>query len=227
MFLTSDLRAYHCPSHAVSHIWATIYNTASPLLQSPPISSSVMSVNPSPELKSLFEVALDEFEKRAGTNLLQHQIFDRLVNCQSADSVIDVLQDQAQATRNIRGDDGRLMTWLKRTVNVLHAISTSSLLREGIGMVRPITFHQYTPSNIFLFSISRQQKQFSPGLVYFLAYVSYLGSIEQISVTSVTSTRRSKIISARVTMPWSISSNPLNLSLGASISIQGSHPPRR
>ncbi len=188
MFLTSDLRAYHRPSHAVSHIWATICNTASPLLQSPPISSSVMSVNPSPELKSLFEVALDEFEKRAGTNLLQHQIIDS---------------------------------------NVLHAISTSSLLREGIGMVRPITFHQYTPSNIFLFSISRQQKQFSPGLVYFLAYVSYLGSIEQISVTSVTSTRRSKIISARVTMPWSISSNPLNLSLGASISIQGSHPPRR
>ncbi len=117
-----------------------------------------MSINPYPELKSLFEVALDEFEKRAGTNLLQHQIVDRLVNCQSADSVIDVLQDQAQATRNIMGDDGRLMTWLKRTVNVLHALSTSSLLREGIGMVRLLTFHQYTPRNIFLFSISHQQK---------------------------------------------------------------------
>jgi len=100
-----------------------------------------MSVNPSPELKSLFDVALDEFEKRAGTNLLQHQIVDRLVNCQSADSVIDVLQDQAQAIRNFRGDDGRLMTWLKRTVNVLHALSTSSVLREGIGTVRLLTCH--------------------------------------------------------------------------------------
>ena len=160
-----------------------------------------MSINPYPELKSLFEVALDEFEKRAGTNLLQHQIVDRLVNCQSADSVIDVLQDQAQATRNIMGDDGRLMTWLKRTVNVLHALSTSSLLREGIGMVRLLTFHQYTPRNIFLFSISHQQKEFSLESVYFLAYVSYLGSIDQISVTFVTSTRRSKIISARITMP--------------------------
>ena len=95
-----------------------------------------MSINPSPELKSLFEAALEEFEKRAGTNLLQHQIIDKLVNCQSADSVIDVLQEEAQAFRNFRGDDGKLMIWLKRTVNVLHILSTSSILGEGISLVR-------------------------------------------------------------------------------------------
>jgi len=100
-----------------------------------------MSIDPSPELKSLFEVALTEFEKRAGTNLLQHQIIDSLVNCQSADSVIDVLQDQAHAIRNFKGDDGTLMTWLKWTVNVLPALSSSSLLREGIGTVRLLTSH--------------------------------------------------------------------------------------
>ncbi|SRR6266446_4633602 len=141
MFPASNLRAYYRPSLPVPHIWATIYSKASLLLQSPPISFSAMSIDPSPELKSLFEVALTEFEKRAGTNLLQHQIIDSLVNCQSADSVIDVLQDQAHAIRNFKGDDGRLMTWLKRTVNVLHALSTSSLLREGIGTVRLLTSH--------------------------------------------------------------------------------------
>ncbi len=146
MFLTSNLRAYCRPSPPVRHIWATICNTASGSQrpQSPPISFSAMSVHPSPELKSLFEVALVEFEKRAGTNLLQHQIFDRLVNCQSADSVIDVLQEQAQAIRNFRGDDSRLMTWLKRTVNVLYTLSTSSassVIREVIGTVRLLTSH--------------------------------------------------------------------------------------
>jgi hypothetical protein len=98
-----------------------------------------MSINPSSELKALFEVALDEFETRAGTNLLQHQIIDKLVNCESADSIIDVLQGQAQAFRNFRGGDGKLMTWLKRTVNVLHILSTSSILGEGIGLVRLCT----------------------------------------------------------------------------------------
>ncbi len=99
-----------------------------------------MSINSS-ELKALFEVALDEFEKRAGTNLLQHQIIDKLVNCESADSVIDVLQGQAQAFRDFRGDDGKLMTWLKRTVNALHTLSTSGVLGEGVGLVRLHTSH--------------------------------------------------------------------------------------
>ena len=109
---------------------------SSQVSQLPSISSNAMSINPSPELKSLFEAALEEFENRAGTNLLQHQIIDKLENCQSADSVIDVLQEETQAFRNFRGDDGRLMTWIKRTVNVLHILSTSSILGEGISLVR-------------------------------------------------------------------------------------------
>ena len=94
-----------------------------------------MSINPSPELKSLFEAALNEFEKRAGSNLVQHQIIHKLVNCESADSVVDVLQEQAQAFRTFRGDDGKLMTWLKRTVNVLYTLSNSVVLGEGVGLV--------------------------------------------------------------------------------------------
>ena len=95
-----------------------------------------MSIDPSPELKSLFETALNEFEKRAGTNLVHHQIIDKLVNCESADSVIDVLQEQAQAFRNFRGGDGKVMTWLKGTVNVLYSLSTSGVLGGAIGLVR-------------------------------------------------------------------------------------------
>jgi uncharacterized membrane protein YqgA involved in biofilm formation len=100
-----------------------------------------MSINPSPELKSLFEAALDEFENRTGTNLIQHQVIDKLVNCQSPDSVIDVLQEQAQAFRKFRGNDGRVMTWLKQTVDVLHSLSISGVLGEGIGLVCIYSFH--------------------------------------------------------------------------------------
>ena len=99
-----------------------------------------MSTNHSPELKSLFETALNEFEKRAGSNLVQHQVIDRLMNYESADSVIDVLQEQAQAFRNFRGDDGKLMTRLKRTVNALCTLSTSGVLGEGIGLVCVYSF---------------------------------------------------------------------------------------
>ena len=94
-----------------------------------------MTLNPSPELKSLFESALNEFEQRAETNLFRHEVIDKLVNCESADSVVDVLQEQAHAFRNFRGDDGKLKTWLKRTVNVLYSLSTSSVLTGAITLL--------------------------------------------------------------------------------------------
>jgi hypothetical protein len=133
-----------------------------------------MSTNPFPELKSLLETALNEFEKRAGSNLVQHQIVDKLVNCESADSVIDVLQEQAQAFRNFRGDDGKLMTWLKRTVNVLYTLSTSGVLGEGIGLVCVYCYTGMHRVICYFFSLSHQQKQSSPDSLYFLAYVSFL-----------------------------------------------------
>ena len=105
------------------------------LSQRRPISFNAMSNNPPPELKSLFESALNEFEKRAGTNLVQHPIIDKLKNCESADSVIDALQEQAQVFRNFRGDDGKLMMWTKRTVNVVYTLSTSGVLGGAIGLV--------------------------------------------------------------------------------------------
>ena len=134
-----------------------------------------MSLNP-PQLKSLFETAFNEFEKRAGTDLLQHQIINKLVNCQSADSVTEVLQEQAQAFCNFRGDDGKLMKWLKRIVNVLYTLSTSGVLGEAVGLVRVYSFQSLVRAVIhFLFrvSFSHQQKQSSPDSLYFLAYVQY------------------------------------------------------
>jgi fungal STAND N-terminal Goodbye domain len=137
-----------------------------------------MSINPSPELKSLFETALKEFEKRAGTNLIQHPIIDKLANCESVDSVINVLQEQAQAFRNFRGDDGKLMTWLKRTVSVLYTLSTSDVLCESISLVCVYSFLWHALCNTFSFSLFHPQGQYLLDSLYFLAYVSYLSSPE-------------------------------------------------
>jgi hypothetical protein len=185
-----------------------------------------MSINPSPEIKLLFEIALNEFEKRAGSKLVQHDIVDKLAHCDSADSIIDVLQEQAQCFCNFRGDDGKLMTWLKRTVEVMYTLSTSGVLGEGIGLVCVYSFLWHAPCNTFSFSLSLQQKQSLLDSLYFLAYVSYLGSIERILVTSVAFIRQSKIL-ARATMHLSTFLSLLNPSSDASTSIQRSHPQLR
>ena len=143
------------------------------------ISFDAMSIDASPELKSLFETALNEFEKQAGTTLDQHPIIDKLVNCGSADSVIEVLQDQAQAFRSFRGDDGKIMTWLKRTVNVLYALSTSDVLAEGIGLVCVNSIFRHTPRFIihFFFSPFHPRWQSLLELLYFYLYVSFPSSV--------------------------------------------------
>ena len=94
-----------------------------------------MSVHPSPELGSLFEAALNEFETRAGTNLVQHQVFNRLLSCQSIQSVLDILQEQTKALRPSLGDDSTLMKSIKRTIHVLHSLSTNQILVSGVSLV--------------------------------------------------------------------------------------------
>lgn len=87
-------------------------------------------------LQSLFETALKEYERHAGTNLLDNRLIINLQRCESAEAISAILQDQAQAFHKFRGNDGKLTRWLKRTVHVLHTLSTSSVLGAGVGLVR-------------------------------------------------------------------------------------------
>ncbi|KAH8976658.1 hypothetical protein EDB92DRAFT_2109650 [Lactarius akahatsu] len=81
-------------------------------------------------------IASSEYEKRSGTNLIGNNLVLELEYCDySTDTVITVLQHQARAFRNHRGDDGRVMKRLKRTVQILYTLSTSTVLGEGIVRV--------------------------------------------------------------------------------------------
>lgn len=87
------------------------------------------------DLHELFENALKEYERRAGTKLLEHELAITLESCDSADSVIEVLQKEAKKFQKFRGDDGKVMKWLNRTVNFLYTLSTSQLVGLGVGFV--------------------------------------------------------------------------------------------
>ena len=186
-----------------------------------------MSTNPPPELKSLFEAALNEFEKRAGTNLVQHPILDKLVNCESADSVIDVLQEQAQAFRNFRGDDGKVIMWLKRTVNVVYTLSTSGVLGGAISLVCVHSSCRTLALRAKFFSSAFPSSECD---ICWTRYTSWrmcsTWAPSRILVTFVISIRQSKT-SARATIPLLISSSLSNPSSGASTYIQRFHPPRQ
>ena len=87
-------------------------------------------------LQLFFDTALQSYETQTGLKLIDHPLARQLENCHTVDSVVVILQHQASALTGFQEDDGKIMRSLKRVVHILHALSTSATLGEGIGLVR-------------------------------------------------------------------------------------------
>ncbi len=83
----------------------------------------------------LFESALQDYQNQTGTTLANHPLAEKLQYCDSVESVTAVLQEQARAFTEFRGDDGKIMKSLKGVVSVLYTLSASTALGEAIGLV--------------------------------------------------------------------------------------------
>ena len=75
----------------------------------------------SSNLKSMLDAALIEYKKKTGNDLQAIWLASELQTCESADSVLDLLRDQAKALD--RSDDRKLMEWIDPLVHVLSNFS--------------------------------------------------------------------------------------------------------
>jgi hypothetical protein len=91
-------------------------------------------------LQLLFDTALQSYEKQTGFKLIDHPFARQLDNCHTVESVVDILQRQACALDAFRDKDSKGMKTLKRVVDVLHPLSTTTSLGEGGGLVRLTQF---------------------------------------------------------------------------------------
>lgn len=114
----------------------------------------------------LFESALHNYETQTGIKLAEHPGAEQLLKCDSVESVVALLQEQARAFSEFRGGDGRVMKSLKSAVSVLHTLS-SSALGEAVGLV------PFPPA-----------KAIFTAFAILLAVCDFLGSHARIRVTS-------------------------------------------
>ena len=98
----------------------------------------VLPSGSSAHFQTLFDAALRDYERQTGTKLAEHPFAKQLETCDSAESVTAVLQRQAQGVGKFRGEDSKAMKSLKRGVHVLFMLSSSTVLGEGVGMVRRV-----------------------------------------------------------------------------------------
>ena len=102
--------------------------------------------------EALFAAALQDYENRTGISLVNHPLFKQLEECDSLDSIIAILQEQAKGFRDFRGDNGKLMKSIKCSVDVLYILSISTVLGEGVGVVGPkhssvfLVLDRYSPA---------------------------------------------------------------------------------
>ena len=91
------------------------------------------------QFRDLFDVALREYGQRTGKDIATEPLTIRLLGCDSSDSVLGILQEQAHALNQFRNGDRKvqLMRHLKPTVDILLGLSTSGVFGEGFGLVRP------------------------------------------------------------------------------------------
>ena len=85
--------------------------------------------------QTLFEPALQVYEKRVGVSLAQHPLTIKLLNCDSVEAITGLLQDQLRAFGDLRGSD-KTMTSIKITVSNLSKLSAAASLADAFGQVR-------------------------------------------------------------------------------------------
>ena len=87
----------------------------------------------SSNFQSVLDAALETYEKKTKTKLLDHPLAAQLQSCASPTAVLSVLQDLIQQFDRRHSSDERLSSWLGPTVNVLYAFS--STICQGVGIV--------------------------------------------------------------------------------------------
>jgi len=86
--------------------------------------------------ESLFHSALEEYKKETNIDLAKHPLANQLERCHSVEAITQAVQEQAQAFRDFRGRDNRLITLLKNVVQVFYKISSSTVdLGDATGLV--------------------------------------------------------------------------------------------
>ncbi len=85
-------------------------------------------------LKTNLDVALNEYRKNIGKDLLSHPLAVELQRCETVDGILAILQRQANTVEQSRSSNRGFMKWISSLVHTLHQIST--ILGDSVGLVR-------------------------------------------------------------------------------------------
>ena len=82
---------------------------------------------------SIFNAALEKYNRNTKQDLAKHPLLSRLQSCDSPDAILTVLREQTPEFNQSQNNDDRLTKWVTPTVNVLYSFSAT--LGGVVGLV--------------------------------------------------------------------------------------------
>ena len=117
----------------------------------------------SSDFETLLDAALTEYTEQTGIRLRDHPLASKIDSCDNPESILDTLQEQAQAFDKFRNGDTGLFKWLRPIVNTLHTLSNNAALSASVCLVSPETLVLLIPWTRTLYPrCFRSQMRFSP-----------------------------------------------------------------
>jgi hypothetical protein len=101
-----------------------------------PMSSSLDESISHLQFYDLFDAALKEYNQKTGIDIVTDPLTATLLDCDSSDEILDILQEQAHAFTHNGDGPVQLMRQLKPTVDILLGLSSSGVFGKGFGLVR-------------------------------------------------------------------------------------------
>jgi hypothetical protein len=83
--------------------------------------------------KSIFESALERYERKTGKDLTKDPLLHSLKTCNSPDAVLTLLRAQILGPGQSQSSSDKLTKWLNPTVNVINAFSAT--IGGAVGLV--------------------------------------------------------------------------------------------
>ena len=93
----------------------------------------VTMASSSSNFQSMFNSALEAYEKATKNKLLTHPLAAQLQSCDSPNAILSVLKNLIQQSDQRSSSDERLRNWLDPTVSVLYTFSAT--IGGGVGLV--------------------------------------------------------------------------------------------
>jgi hypothetical protein len=127
----------------------------------------------SAHFQTLFDSALQAYEKKTGVSLAKHPLAMQLQDCHGVESITTLLQYQAKDFSDFRGKN-RIMNLIQSTISILSTLSANSALGGTIGLVRQNAPMGCPMSLITFYRHSHPQMQYKLGSPSYSLYVHFV-----------------------------------------------------